>query len=180
MERSRGQGRHEHRQFLVHFPARSDSEAAASQVRLATADVAWRTFTWARLHAAHGGGRTYGYVFSRVPPWRPFATLHAAGHGAELPYLFGFPPRLAFFASTWPWRASRDAAIAEEIQEYWTRFARTGDPNGSGLPTWSQLGAGSVLDFADTTHMAEIPDPTGLALMDAHWWELRTDGAANP
>jgi para-nitrobenzyl esterase len=165
--------------FLVHFPAASDSEAAASQVSLATDDVAWRVFTWARLHAAHGGGRTYAYVFSRVPPWQPFAALHAAGHGAELPYLFGFPPRLAFFATRWPWKAWRDAAIAGEIQDCWTSFARSGDPNGKGLPPWSQFGAaGSVLDFADSTRMAELPDRTGLSLMDAQWQALRGDGPA--
>jgi para-nitrobenzyl esterase len=107
--------------------------------------------------------------------------LHAAGHGAELPYLFGFPPRLAFFATRWPWRAWRDAAIANQIQDYWTRFARAGDPNGGGLPAWTPLGtAGSVLDFADSTRMADLPDRAGLALMDSHWQELRGDGLSAP
>jgi para-nitrobenzyl esterase len=166
--------------FLAHFPARSDVEAASNQARLATADVAWRTFTWARIHAEHGGGRTYGYVFSRVPPWPPFATLHAAGHGAELPYVFGFPPRLAFFASTRPWRGLRDSAIAGEIQKFWTNFAKTGDPNGNGLPSWSQLGAAdSVLDFSDSTHMAGLPDRAGFSLMDAHWQEIRRNPSAD-
>jgi carboxylesterase type B len=128
------------------------------------ADVAWRTFTWAQIHAEHGSGRTYGYVFSRVPPWPPFTTLHAAGHGAELPYVFGFPPRRVFFVSRWPWKAIRDAGIAEEMQSYWTNFAKTGDPNGNGLPTWAQFGAvGSVVNFSDSTqtHMEVLPDPRG-------------------
>ena len=133
--------------------------AAPSEARKATADVAWRTFTWARIHAEHGRGRTYGYVFSRVPPFPYFAKLHAAGHGAELPYVFGFPPRRVFFASTWPWRALRDAEIAEEMQSYWTNFAKTGDPNGHGLPAWAQFGAaGSVANFSDSTHMDGLPD----------------------
>jgi para-nitrobenzyl esterase len=165
--------------ILAHFPARSDVEAASNQARLATADVAWRTFTWGRIHDEHRGARTYGYVFSRVPPWPPFATLHAAGHGAELPYVFGFPPRLAFFASTWPWKAWRDSAIAGEIQSYWTNFAKTGDPNGNALPTWSQLGASdSILDFSDSTHMAGLPDRPAFSLMDAHWRELRRNPSA--
>jgi para-nitrobenzyl esterase len=134
----------------------------SSEAQLATADVAWRTFTWARIHAEHGRGRTYGYVFSRVPPWPPFATLHAAGHGAELPYVFGFPPRRVFFVSTWPWRGIRDAEIAEEMQSYWTNFAKTGDPNGHGLPTWAQFGAaGSVVNFSDSTRMEDLPNPRG-------------------
>jgi para-nitrobenzyl esterase len=165
--------------FLAHFPARSDVEAASSQARLATADVAWRTFTLARIHAEHGVGRTYGYVFSRVPPWPPFAKLHAAGHGAELPYVFGFPPRLAFFASTWPWRAWRDCAIAGEIQKPWTNFAKTGDPNGSSLPRWSQFGADSVLNFSDSTHMESLSDRAELSLMDAHWQELERNASVD-
>jgi para-nitrobenzyl esterase len=151
--------------------------------RLATADVAWRTFTWARIHAEQGGGRTYGYLFSRVPPWPPFATSHAAGHGAELPYVFGFPRRIVFFASRRSWKAWRDCTIAEEMQRYWTNFAKTGDPNGKGLPSWSQFGSDeSVLNFSDTdsTHMQALPVRAELALMDAHWQEYgREPGATH-
>jgi len=159
--------------FLAHFPARSDAEAAASQVRLQTADVAWRTFTWARSHATSGGGRTYGYIFSRVPPWQPFAQLHAAGHGAELPYVFGYPPPIVFFARRWPWSASRDALIAEQMQSYWTNFAKTGDPNGDGLPVWTPFAAGeSILNFSDSTSMEPLPSRDDLALIDAHMLQI--------
>jgi para-nitrobenzyl esterase len=162
--------------FLTHFPARSDGEAASSQVRLQTADVAWRTFSWARAHAKLGAGRTYGYVFSRIPPWPPFTTLHVAGHGAELPYLFGFPPRLTFYLKRWPWQAVRDSRIAEEMQRYWTNFAKTGDPNGAGLPAWTQLTADdAVLSFSDSTRMERLPDRQDLSLLDAYQQELRHD-----
>jgi para-nitrobenzyl esterase len=166
--------------FLAQFPARSDTEANTNEARLQTADVAWRTFTWARIHAEHTKGRTYGYVFSHVPPWPPFATLHAAGHGAELPYVFGFPPRLAFFTSTWPWKAWRDCVVADEMQGYWTNFAKSGDPNGSGLPKWSQFGAvKAVLSFADPTHLEGLPDTAALSLLDAHWQELEHNSSAD-
>ena len=166
--------------FLTSFPGRSDREALASAARLATADVAWRTFTWARIHSRAGNGRrTYGYVFSRVPPWPPFATLHAAGHGAELPYVFGFPPRLAFFAVTWPWRAWRDFQLTGEMQTYWTNFAKTGDPNGNGLPTWPAFGQGdALLDFSDSTRPGVLPEPAGTALIEAHWQEYRANALA--
>jgi para-nitrobenzyl esterase len=30
-----------------------------------------------------------------------------------------------------------DAELSNEMMGYWTRFARTGDPNGEGCPKWS-------------------------------------------
>jgi len=160
--------------ILAQFPAGSDAQAATSQRRFATADVAWRTFTWARVHATRGVGRTYGYVFSQVPPWPPFATMGVAGHGAELPYVFGYPPRALFFVRTSPWKALRHSQIADEMQSYWTNFAKTGDPNGDGLPVWAAFTSGEfVLSFSDSTRMEGLPEAAAIPLLDAHRRALR-------
>jgi para-nitrobenzyl esterase len=34
-----------------------------------------------------------------------------------------------------PWRPE-DRAVSELMADYWTNFAKTGDPNGPGLPPW--------------------------------------------
>jgi para-nitrobenzyl esterase len=159
--------------FAALFPARNDSEAARSNMNLATADVTWRSFTWARLHAARGEGRTFAYVFSRVPPWRPFGTLKMAGHGAEIPYLFGFPPTPVFFVMRLPWKAERDAEVADQLQSYWTNFAKTGDPNGEELPQWAPFVGGAALNIGDTTAMNPLPDGAAFSALDAHWSRLR-------
>lgn len=52
-----------------------------------------------------------------------------AFHSAELPYVFGNSYLLGSIPVT-------EAAFSPVIMGYWTRFARTGDPNGEGAPTW--------------------------------------------
>src|SRR5262249_21416408 len=53
---------------------------------------------------------------------------HPPIHTAELKYVFG---HLA------PWDADAKAqTFATAMQKYWTNFAKTGNPNGAGVPNW--------------------------------------------
>ena len=72
--------------------------------------------------------QTFSYEFRRTPD---FAAAKKLGcfHGVELPYLFRwFPPSLKFNAA--------DERLSDLMIGYWTRFARTGDPNGGGVSVW--------------------------------------------
>ncbi|MGW7059579.1 carboxylesterase/lipase family protein [Streptomyces sp. NPDC054904] len=84
----------------------------------------------------------YGYEFSDPDapvlaglPTNPDFSYGAA-HGFEMPFLFSSLPTE---------RPLTDAqrALADRMVDYWTRFARTGDPNSSGAPRWSPLRPGS-------------------------------------
>ena len=54
-----------------------------------------------------------------------------------------------------PW-STRDAAMAETLQGYWINFARTGNPNGPGLPTWPAytLKDDTLMAFSETGPIA--------------------------
>jgi para-nitrobenzyl esterase len=49
-------------------------------------------------------------------------------HGSELPYLFHFLPGSKF--------TEEDKEFSDEMIGYWTRFARSGNPNGNGAQLW--------------------------------------------
>ncbi|KCZ95835.1 carboxylesterase/lipase family protein [Hyphomonas hirschiana VP5] len=74
-----------------------------------------------------GGEPTYLYHFTRVSP-SPRQTI-GAFHASEIPFVFN--SHLPGLKVT-----DGDLALTEAMMTYWTNFARTGDPNGTGVPEW--------------------------------------------
>jgi para-nitrobenzyl esterase len=87
------------------------------------------------IAAWHGRrSRTWEYQFSHG--YEPLGAVHLW----DQQYVFGImiPPA----------DQPADRALSEAIEHYWTNFAKTGDPNGGGLPAWPEVGAqGAYLDF---------------------------------
>jgi para-nitrobenzyl esterase len=70
---------------------------------------------------------TYRYRFGPEPD--------GSTHGAEVPYVFGSEVRPG------------GQALAEAMVDYWVAFARTGEPEVEGLPTWPRAAGTSYLDL---------------------------------
>ena len=65
-------------------------------------------------------------------------------HTTELPYVFGnFVPNPAVSPVQGP-PTAEDEAFSATLRKYWSNFAKTGNPNGTGVPKWPAYGGSGV------------------------------------
>ncbi len=125
------------RKFLTAYAATNGTEAIRA-LRDYAGDrfLVYATWRWIEAQVATGGKPVYRYHFELPSPGDKF---HAAGtvfHSDDIEYVFGtLDSRKGMNVRP------EDRAVSELMQSYWTNFAKTGDPNGPGLPKWPAYNA---------------------------------------
>ncbi|MBL8549264.1 MAG: carboxylesterase family protein [Hyphomonadaceae bacterium] len=140
----------------------------APEWQMNTDVVGWQMRSWAELQARTGRARAYLYHWEQQPP---ASEVMPAGpiHAAEIVYVFQNFDRMR---REW---TETDRRIGRTMAEYWINFARTGDPNGRGLPRWPVYNARSpkVMNFAPMTGSARAPREAAYQLIDAYFARRR-------
>jgi para-nitrobenzyl esterase len=121
--------------LLAAYPGSTDAEATHSIHQLTNDWWGWRTVHWAELQAKYGRATPYVYYFAHRPtaPETPCYWSCGAGHGVELQYLFD---NLDVDARNW---SPEDRKLAAQLADTVVQFAKTGRPNGNGLPEWTKF-----------------------------------------
>ena len=158
--------------LVAAYPHATDEVAGQAQLGLERdLRFGWDMWAWARLQAGTGKSPVFYYSFRQQPPF-PASSVYAgwgASHFAELWYVFDHLDQ-----SPWNWTAA-DRKLAEEMSSYWVNFARSGDPNGPGLPSWAAFTSteSKVQYLAAPITVGGVANIQGLSVFDAVYTTVR-------
>ena len=122
-------------EFLAVYPGDSDEQAVRSAIDYESDTfIAFDTWMWIEAQVKTGDAPVYRYHFELAAPPSKFHPGWFAFHSDEIEYVFGTLDTRP--GAVWQ---PEDRKLSEQMMDYWTNFAKTGDPNGPGLPEWPRF-----------------------------------------
>lgn len=157
-------------------PDASGSIKQSARDVMREASFGWHTWVWAKLQNARGGSPAYVYFMDQRPPYPADsrnADVAGVPHGQELAYVF---KKLELTPLPW---TDADRSISEAMATYWTNFAKTGRPDGAGLPHWPAFTNKDPqrMVFKGTPQAKAYDNLAQLEAMDAYFaWRRTAEG----
>lgn len=139
--------------FLKLYPSSDMAESVLAAPR--DAMYGWTAERMVR-NQTDAGQPSYLYLFDHGYPAADERGLHAF-HAAELPYVFGTMDEVGAY---WPRSpdTKRETALSEAMIDYWTSFARNGEPRAAGAADWPAYGVDrNFMVFAGEPKAARDP-----------------------
>ena len=139
------------------------------------ASFGWHTWSWARLQSERSSKNVFMYYFDQHPDYPEGSPQYGNGspHGQDVDYVFKSLRR-----ETVP----TDYALSDMMATYWTNFAKTGDPNGEGLPEWPKFTKDNHVTMVltgDKPHPSAVPDEDARWVLNSYFeWRRSPEGAA--
>ncbi|THD64790.1 carboxylesterase family protein [Phenylobacterium sp.] len=129
--------------------AKAHPTKAGAESDLITESLSTQPSRYLAERNAAAGLPAYSYYFDEVAGGDR-AKAKGTDHGGELSYLFGTRIDKEVWDDT-------DRHVSQLIGDYWTRFAKTGDPNGAGAPRWAPVtkAASPFMRFDAAPHTEE-------------------------
>ncbi|MGV3706365.1 MAG: carboxylesterase/lipase family protein [Arcticibacter sp.] len=135
----------------------------------------WHTWSWAKLQSQTSRANVYLYYFDQHPAYPENSPRYGQGspHGQDVAYVF------QTLNEKNPDITPSDLQLSDMIGTYWTNFAKTGNPNGNGVPEWPAFKGTSpqVMYLTAKPHVGPVPDEKSLNVLDSYFkWRFTPEG----
>jgi len=144
-------------EFLKLYKGDTDAEAARSADDLGgDMFIAFSTYRWIEANAKTTDKPVYRYHFDLAATPSKYHQGTQAFHSDDIEYVFGtLDTRPGFNVRP------EDRKLSEQMMTYWTNFAKTGNPNGAGVPEWPKYGADHQVMHLDASSAARPDEQYG-------------------